>query len=69
MLGGALDQFGKPDGEFDTLAQLLGAGAVAGGCRSGATFFRLRQQGLEILLQEPLTKCRVAARPRKGRHR
>src|SRR5579863_2702313 len=28
---GILDQFGEPHGEFDPLAQLLGAGAASGG--------------------------------------
>ncbi len=64
MMVGVLDQFGKPHGEFDPLTQLLGAGAAAGGCRSTQPF-HLRQQGLEVLLQEPLTKCRVGARTGK----
>jgi len=54
MMVGVLDQLGKPHGELDPLAQLLSAAAI--GRRRSTQPFDPRQQGLEVLFQEPLTE-------------
>ncbi len=63
MMVGVLDQLGKPHGEFDPFAQLLGAGAI--GWRRSTQPLHPRQQDLQVLLQEPLAECRIRTRAGK----